>query len=145
MIKVTILEPEYEPGQKLRYSIIAARFKGLWVFVRHGERTSWEIAGGHIEEGETPMETARRELYEETGALKFSIECMATYMVSDGKYMGYGRFYYAEISEIGELPEGSEIGEVMFSEEMPENNTHPLIQPVLFNWLRNESGLTDRW
>lgn len=137
MVDVRIYEPDYIVPGKLRYSIIAARFDGKWIFVRHRERVTWEMPGGHIEEGETPDETASRELFEETGAIDFSISCIATYSVSDGKYKGYGKFYLAGVNKLGPLPEGSEIGEVKVSPELPENLTHPFIQPVLFNWVKN--------
>ena len=60
MFIVEILAADYDCEQPPRYSIIAARFRGQWVFVRHKERSTWEIPGGHIEEGETAMETADR-------------------------------------------------------------------------------------
>lgn len=50
--------------------VIVSNYKGKWIYCKHKERDSWEIPGGHIEDGETPLEAAKRELYEETGAIK---------------------------------------------------------------------------
>lgn len=50
----------------------------------------WDIPGGHTELGESPEETARRELYEETGV-----------NVGDLDYLGY-----EEISLLGNKPDG---------------------------------------
>lgn len=133
MVKVKIYESDFEPPGRALYSIIAARHNGRWLFVRHRERSTWEIPGGHVEEGEDPDTTASRELYEETGATGFDIMFIAPYGVSDGKYAGYGRLYLAEVRTLGRLPEGSEIAEVIMADSMPENLTHPLIQPVLFD------------
>lgn len=132
MTEVKFYKSGYEPGTQLTYSVISARFKDKWIFVRHKKRTSFEIAGGHIEPGESSHEAACRELMEETGAIQFSIECIATYSVKKDGITGWGRLYFAEITELGPLPEMSEIGEVTFGTELPEKNTHPDIQPFLF-------------
>jgi 8-oxo-dGTP diphosphatase len=125
----------YEPGHltelPLLYSIIAARFQETWIFVRHCERETWEIAGGHIEPGEDPEAAARRELTEETGAEDFSIVCVATYSVTADNYLGYGRLYIAIVTRLGEIRDKSEIAEVRFSDTLPANATYPEIQRAL--------------
>lgn len=132
MTEVTFYDPSYDPDMKLTYAVISARFENRWIFVRHNKRTTFEIAGGHIEEGESSHEAACRELMEETGAIEFRIECVATYSVKKDGVTGWGRLYLAYVDNIGQLPEISEIGEVIFDVNFPEKNTHPDIQPYLF-------------
>jgi 8-oxo-dGTP diphosphatase len=133
MTEVNFYDPLFMPGTKLTYSVISARYEAKWIFVRHQKRSTWEIAGGHIENGETPFEAAGRELFEETGALKFNLVCIATYSVTIDGETGWGRLYLAGVSEIGPIPDISEIAEIRLSDQLPENLTHPDIQPYLFN------------
>jgi len=79
----------------------------------------------------------QQELKEETGAVKFNIEPICDYLCdySAGNKKidkSYGRVYYAEIEELGELPD-LEIGEIALFESMPENLTYQEIQPILLN------------
>ena len=133
MTKVNFYDPLFIPDSKLTYSVISARYEATWIFVRHHKRSTWEIAGGHIEKGETSLEAARRELFEETGSVKFNIDCVATYSVTIDGETGWGRLYLAEVFEIGPIPDISEIAEIRLSDHLPENLTHPDIQPHLFN------------
>ena len=41
--------------------------------MRHKDRSTFEIPGGHIEDGEDYISCAKRELYEETGAKEFDL------------------------------------------------------------------------
>jgi 8-oxo-dGTP diphosphatase len=132
MTEVKFYDPLFVPDTKLTYSVISAKFENKWIFVRHNKRSTWEIAGGHIEAGETSYEAAGRELMEETGALKFSLECISTYSVTIDGETGWGRLYIADVSEIGPIPDISEIAEMRLSDNLPENLTHPDIQPYLF-------------
>lgn len=132
MTEINFYNPLFIPESKLTYSIISARYRNSWIFVRHHKRTTWEIAGGHIEKGETSFEAAGRELMEETGALKFNLECIATYSVTLDGETGWGRLYIAEVLEIGPIPYISEIAEIVLSDHLPEKLTHPDIQPHLF-------------
>ena len=53
----------------LSFAVVVARSDGKWVLCKHKGRITYECPGGHREEGEKIEDTARRELYEETGAL----------------------------------------------------------------------------
>lgn len=133
MAEVCFYKKDYFPGNGLIYSVIAARFGKEWLFVRHHDRSTWEIAGGHIEIGESAYDAACRELREETGATEFEIDCVATYSVTNSDGSKYGRLFFAEIHKFGQVPDISEIAEISLSETMPLKLTYPDIQPLLFN------------
>ena len=99
--------------------VAVCRYNGKWVYVRQKGKTSWEIPGGHIEEGETWQEAIKRELYEETGAVEFDIEPICVYSISK-----YALLCFAEIKKFENLP-NSEIEEVGFFETEPTNLTYP--------------------
>lgn len=141
MTEVNFYDPFFIPGSVLTYSVISARFKQHWIFVRHHQRSTLEIPGGHIEPGETSLEAARRELMEETGALNFSIECISTYSVTINGVTGWGRLYLAEVTEMGPIADISEIAEAVLQDFLPENLTHPDIQPHLFSKTLEYLGL----
>jgi 8-oxo-dGTP diphosphatase len=114
-----------------KYTVICTNFAGRWILSKHRNRDTWETQGGHIEPGETPLEAAKRELYEESG-----IRDAEVYPVCD--YLGYnqlrsanGMVFLAVVRAIGELPE-SEMQAIGMFEELPENLTYPLTSPVLY-------------
>lgn len=116
----------------LKFAVIAARYGDGWLFCRHKQRTTWEIPGGHREPGEAIDDTARRELFEETGAVEFELHRIGTYGVCSGDEITYGMLYSASVQTLGELPPEMEIGEIMVSDRLPENLTYPHIQPALY-------------
>ncbi len=69
MIEVNF--PNNIADELLKFAVIIAKTEGKWVFCRHRERDTYEVPGGHREPGETILETAKRELMEETGAVDF--------------------------------------------------------------------------
>ncbi|MDE6709384.1 MAG: NUDIX domain-containing protein, partial [Oscillospiraceae bacterium] len=66
----------------LKFAVIISKYNGKLVFCKHRQRETLEIPGGHREVGEMIDETARRELYEETGAVDFKIEPICVYSVT---------------------------------------------------------------
>lgn len=117
----------------MKYAIIATRFQfKQWVFVQHALRETWELPAGHIEKGETPTEAAKRELFEETGALCFIIYPICDYSVKQNSKKKYGRLFIAEVEKLGELPK-FEIKQILLCDTLPTALTYPSIQPILFN------------
>lgn len=115
----------------IRFVVIMARFRGRWIFVRHRDRATWEIPGGHVEAGESLDEAARRELWEESGAADFDLHALCDYSVDRDGDVGYGRLFLADVSSLGELP-GFEMVELVLGDVMPGEPTYPLIYPLLF-------------
>lgn len=120
----------------LKFAVIISKASGKWVFCKHKERDTYEAPGGHREINEKIIDTAKRELYEETGALKFSITPISIYSVTGRNRVNekgeetFGMLYYAEI-ETFEEELHSEIEKVVFMDELPVEWTYPLIQPKL--------------
>ena len=118
-------------NEDLKYAVIAARMDGKWLLCRHKERRSWEFPGGHREAGENIHQTARRELWEETGAVDFQLEPVSAYAVDRDGETSYGGFFFAEIRELGQRPAEFEIGENELFDALPAELTYPEIVPAL--------------
>ena len=108
----------------LKYAVILARTEGKWVFCRHRDRTTWEAPGGHREPGEDILTTARRELWEETGATAFTLRPVCAYSATD-----YGMLFTADITAFEPLR--FEIEELLITDSLPESWTYPDIMPKL--------------
>lgn len=120
----------------LKFAVIISKFDGKWVFCKHKDRRTYEIPGGHRENGEDIDTTAKRELQEETGAIDFTIKPICVYSVTGKTRVNisgeetYGMLYFAEIKGFdSELH--SEIEKVELFHELPTEWTYPLIQPLL--------------
>lgn len=134
MLKVNFYELNTVEDIKLKFAVIMARYKKKWIFVRHRNRTTWEIPGGRREENEEIDFTASRELVEETGSRIFSIIPVCIYSVDNGGCKTFGQLFYADVECLGELPD-FEIGEIKLFDSLPESLTYSLIQPYLFKWV----------
>lgn len=118
-----------------RYAVILARENGTFLWCRQKEKTTWEIPGGHIEPGETPEQAARRELFEETGAMEYAIRPVFDYEAGDDFGQSTGVIFLAEVSRRGEIPD-SEMEEVRAADEIPGEWSWPAIQPKILQKYR---------
>lgn len=119
--------------KKYKYVVILSEYQGKILLSRHKERTTWEAQGGHIEAGETPLEAAKRELYEESGAVEYEICPLCDYWAGteDGQSGAGGMVFTARIHTLGPLPD-SEMAQVQTFDTLPDHLTYPAIAPVLF-------------
>lgn len=124
MLQVTFCDSAEDAH--IKYAVIAARYEGKWVFCKHKNRSTYEMPGGHREQGESILQTAERELYEETGAADFTLTPLGLYKVED-----YGMLYLAQIRSFGALP-AYEMEKIVLFDTLPASLTHPTIQPALF-------------
>lgn len=110
------------------YATVVSRYRGGLLLSRHQSRDTWETQGGHIEPGETPLAAAKRELFEECGALGYSITPVCDYSAAGT----HGILFFADIYTLGPLPK-SEMAETRRFDALPppEQLTYPGITPVV--------------
>jgi len=134
MLKVEFESIDDADDSLLKYAVIVSRYQEKWLYCKHKERNTWEIPGGKREPGEPILETAKRELFEETGVLDYTLYPVCAYCVA-GDTNSYGLLCYAEIKTLGSLP-SSEIERIHLFDNGPELLTYPHIQPFLFGKVR---------
>ncbi|WMT39643.1 NUDIX domain-containing protein [Paenibacillus sp. D2_2] len=99
----------------IRFTILIAKYNNQFIIINNTKRGGWEIPGGSREIGESVLYTASRELYEETGAVRFELTPFGIYQLNGS----YGMVFFAEVEEMSTLP-NFEIEEIKFEDDMPE-------------------------
>lgn len=123
--------------EELEFAVIWCFYKDKLLLVKHKERSTWEIPGGKREAFECIEETAKRELFEETGAIDFEIKEISYYSVTkSNKEISFGSLFYCEVKELSDLPD-TEIGAVKLFNELPSNLTYPEIYLHLYKEIIN--------
>ena len=140
---------EQVEDELLKFAVIIAKTNGKWLFCNHKERDTYEVPGGHRENGETILETAKRELREETGAIDFDIRPICVYSVKGKTRVNekideesFGMLFIADVFSY-ETELHSEIEKILITDELVENWTYPQIQPKLLEEAKKRGYLKD--
>ena len=130
--KCRVYTADFGTLKAYRFVVVFAKYRGQWLYCRAKTREGFETAGGHIEQGETPTEAARREFYEETGTTEFEIRPAFDYAVFIPSEFSYGQVFIADIKELSAPPAGFEMAEVRLFDGIPDKMRFPQILPVLY-------------
>lgn len=140
-VHTRLLAPGTIEGGKLNYVVVAARYLDHWIFVRHRERSSWEMVSGHIEAGEPAADAALRELAEEAGVRDSTLKALCDYEVEVSGKLEYGRFYGAEVHSLDPRLE-HETEELVLADSLPGELTYPEVHSHLFQRALEHFGLS---
>ncbi|MGZ4112347.1 MAG: NUDIX domain-containing protein [Tumebacillaceae bacterium] len=101
------------------YVLVFPFYEGRLLLTRHQKR-GWELPGGTREVGEWPIQTAIREVYEETGAEIGAIEPLGQYVIeSPGAETLVKTIYVAQVVAMHAIPDGFETEEARLFDEPP--------------------------
>ncbi len=114
-----------------KYTVICTSYEGKWILSRHRKRSTWETQGGHIEDGESPLACARRELFEESGIQDADLYPVCDYWGFNAFSCANGMVFLAVVHTLGTLPE-SEMQEIRLFDTLPSNLTYPQTSPRLY-------------
>ncbi len=128
MQEIQLFDLGYCDEKEFTRVVCVCKYNGKYVFSFNKKRNGWELPGGHIEDGETWEEAAKREVYEETGATKINLKAICIYKINS-----FALLCYCEIIELGQIPNYSEISEICQLDDLPQKMTFPESSKLFFD------------
>ena len=129
-LEVQILAQQQVCACDIDYVVMISRYRDDWLMIRHKQRSSWEFPGGHVEAGETLEQAARREMYEETGAVDIELKALFPYRVAIDGVDTHGWLFEVCVNKLGIKPE-SEIAEYKIFDAFPGNLTYAAVYKTI--------------
>jgi mutator protein MutT len=123
------------------------KYKGSFILIQKGKgpfKGRWDLPGGKLDFGETPMDALRRELLEETGlklkSAKLIDALSYTYETKSEEFHHTGIIYLIKVKEVKKLkrePDGNDSfgAEVFTEKEMRNLKLTPLTKKALKKFL----------
>ena len=136
MLEVKLYDLGYCDEKEYTRVVCVCKYHDKYVFSYNKKRNGWEIPGGHIEDGETWEDAAKREMYEETGATNIKVTPVCIYKIST-----FGLLCFCEILEMEELPQEYEMSKIMLAKDLPSNLTYPDTFKLYFKTVKEKINL----
>jgi len=102
-------------------SIVFTFYDTRYVMTYHPKRKGWEFPAGKREQNETSIECAKRETFEEMGAILSNITPLGYYLVRKDNNSFKTAVFVSNVDKFEPKPHWSETDLVKLFEELPEN------------------------
>lgn len=99
---------------------VICSYEGKWLLTRHPKR-GFEFPGGKVEENETPVQAAMREVNEETGGIVDEIVPLGEYRVENGLFPIIKAVFYADVKALQDKTDYMETDGPILLERLPED------------------------
>lgn len=107
-------------SQHPKHVFVICQFQDKWLLTEHKER-GLEFPGGNVEEGESAVQGAIREVKEETGALIDQMSYVGQYFVNGKKKPVIKNIYFAQIQKLFKQETYYETKGPVLLDEIPNN------------------------
>lgn len=121
--------------ESYQYVLVILYYKDKFVFVKNKKR-KWEFPGGKKEAGETILDVAKREAWEEAGAVIENIQVVGYYKLPNHENVIVSA---AEVLYFEDIPAFSETTEVRLSTTLPSEEELSFtdgIYPSIFSHIK---------
>ncbi|MCL1805834.1 MAG: hypothetical protein FWG28_07555 [Clostridiales bacterium] len=105
-----------EEHNEASLAVVAARYQGSWLYVRHEDRKSFAFPSAVRADGESLLDAAGRALKEAGGVPEFTIWPVTAFGALEGERAVYGRLFFAAAKRLGSIASDN-IAERSFFEE----------------------------